>query len=56
MKEMNESKNKFEKKVFGYNNKDECEIEDQNSLLAALKRSKKEQKELDEIHEKKVID
>ena len=44
--------------MFGYK-KVECEIEvhqkDQNSLSAALKRSKKEQKELDEIHEKKVI-
>ena len=30
--------------------------EDHNSLSAGLKRSKKVQKELDKIHEKKVID
>ena len=41
--------------MFGYK-KVECEIEDQNSLSAALKRSKKEQKEIYEIYEKKVID
>ena len=45
--------------MFGYeklNVKLKSIKKDQNSLSATLKRSKKEQKELDEIYEKKVID
>ena len=54
---MKESKNKFEKclDIKELSVKLKSIKKDQNSWSAALKRSKKEQKEFDEIHEKKVI-